>query len=371
MQFSDVVGHNEIKNQLIHEVNTGKISHAQLFLGNEGNGSLPMALAFVQYLFCENKQDFDSCGICASCKRVSTNQHPDIHFSYPTVLSISKFSKDFLPIWRKQLDDNPYFDLNQWTNLIDPKGRKPVIGSEESLEIIKSLSLKSYEGGYKVMIIWCADEMNTTCANKLLKILEEPPRKTLFLLIGRSQDLMLQTIISRTQILKIPRISQEDLSQYLRKTGLSAQNADSIAARAEGDLVQALNAVSDQSDDLTDKDLFIELMRVCYKKDVLKMIDWAEKVSTESKERQKIFIKYCLHMFRQSILKNYTDEVLTKVTNDEADFLKNFAKFITGNNIQEFMKTFDDAYFYLDRNANGKIIFTNVCFNVMRYIRAA
>lgn len=372
MQFSEVVGQEALKGQLIQEVKSGKISHAQLFLGNEGYGTLPLVLAFVQYLFCEQKGETDSCGTCASCTKVKHLQHPDVHFSFPTVLSISKIASEFFSNWRSEIAANPYFSLNHWTNAIDPKGRKPVIGSEESYEIIKRLALKSYEGGYKVMIIWCADEMNTTSANRLLKILEEPPKNTLFLLISNSQDAMLQTILSRTQLVKVPRISTEELSLFLRnKHGLNAQNADSIAARAEGDLILANEFALNGSDSTDDQELFVELMRVCYKKDVLLMLDWAEKVGNESRERQKAFLKYCLHMFRQSMLKNYTEDILLRVSEGESKFLQNFSRFITGNNIGDFMETFNDGHYYIERNANPKILFTNICFKVMRYIHAA
>ncbi len=373
MQFSKVVGQKELKQHLIQEAISGKISHARLFLGKEGYGTLPLALAFIQYLFCKNRTEHDSCGTCDSCLKISDLQHPDVHFSYPTVLSEAKTSREIFSLWRKKILDDPYFDLNGWTNFIDPKGRKPVIGTDESLEIIKALSLKSYEGGYKVMIIWGVEEMNTVSANKLLKILEEPPAKTLFILIGTSRERLLQTILSRTQVLRVPRLSTEDLSLYLRENySMGISGADSIALRAEGNLVDAKEFADNSNTQLNeDREMFIELMRSCYKKDVIQMIDWSEKMGGETKERQKNFLQYCLHMFRQSLLKNYTNEVLLRVSGEEADFLKNFARFITGNNIVAFNETFNNAHYYIERNGNSRIIFTNVCFNVMRYIHTA
>ena len=210
MQFSAVVGQSELKRHLIDEVKNDKISHAQLFLGKPGYGPLPMALAFVQYLFCENKQAEDSCGECASCRKVAQLQHPDLHFSFPTVQGITKVSDAALPDWRAQIGNSPYFNLNDWIKKTDPRERKPIIGVQESEEIIKKLSLRSFEGGYKVMIIWMAEEMNPSCANKLLKIIEEPPAKTLFILVAESQEYMLQTILSRTQIVKVPRVTIDE-----------------------------------------------------------------------------------------------------------------------------------------------------------------
>ncbi len=370
MQFNQIVGHSHLKNDLRKAVNDNKVSHALLFLGKFGYGSLPMAMAFTQYLFCENRGE-DSCGTCSSCIKINDIQHPDVHFSFPTVLAINKLSSGFAADWRSQLKETAYFDLNHWTLSIDDKGRKPMIGTEESQDIIKKLSLKSYEGKQKVMIIWCANEMNPSAANKLLKILEEPPKDTVFILISESDDSMLQTILSRTQIVKIPKISSEDLSAYLRETkGIGNSLADSVAARSEGDLIVALEHIADATENV-EKDLFIELMRVCYKKDVIKMLQWSEKMGLESRENQKTFLKYGLHMFRQSMLKNYTDDILIKVSQEENQFLVNFSKFITGNNIMDFMKTFNDGHYYVERNANARLLFTNICFQVMRFIHMA
>lgn len=372
MQFKDVVGQSELKAHLLDEVKHDKISHAQLFLGNSGFGGLPLALAFVQFLFCENKQADDSCGVCPSCRKVTELQHPDLNFSFPVVQVIDKKSDFFLPHWREQIALNPYFNLNQWTARIDEKGRKPIISAEESQEIIKKLSYKSFEGGYKVMIIWMAEEMNLTCANKLLKILEEPPQKTIFILLADTQEYLLQTIISRTQLIKVPRIGLDELASYLQvNKQLDRSTATSFAAQAEGNLIEAGELLGEHDEKDINREMFIQLMRVCYKKDVIPMLDWADAAGQIGKERQKTFLKYALHMFRQSLLKNYTENQLTTTSTEEDVFLKNFSKFITGNNIQGFMENFNDAYYHIDRNANPKILFTELSFKVMRYIHFA
>ena len=372
MQFKDVVGQSELKAHFIQEVNADKISHAQMFLGKPGFGGLPLALAFIQYLFCQNKTQADSCGVCPSCRKVTELQHPDIHFSFPVVQAIDKKSDSFLKDWRAQFNAAPYFNLTQWTNRIDEKGRKPIISTEESQEIIKKLSLKSFEGGYKVMVIWMAEEMNTTCANKLLKILEEPPARTLFILLAESQEYLLQTILSRTQLVKIPRIELDDLAGFLSQNHqLDSSSATSLAAQTEGDLIEALDLLGAHEEKDINREMFIQLMRVCYKKDVIPMLDWAESAGAMGKERQKTFLKYALHMFRQSLLKNYTDNQLTKTSKEEDVFLQNFSKFITGNNINGFMENFNDAHYHIDRNANAKILFTELSFKVMRYIHFA
>jgi DNA polymerase III subunit delta' len=372
VQFKDVIGQGEVKAFLLDEVKNNRISHAQLFSGKAGYGGLPLALAFATYVFCEQKTERDSCGQCASCQKVKNLQHPDLHFSFPTVLSLGNKSDLFLTEWREMIKQSPYFDLNQWTFHIDEKGRKPVIGTDESQEIIKKLSLKSFEGGYKIMIIWMAEEMNATCANKLLKILEEPPQKTLFILLVEQMDQMLPTIISRTQLVRIPRLSDQDIAQELQaRTSMDLSAAASTSSLADGDWKEAALLLGEQEEKNANRNLFIMCMRVCYKKDVLAMINWAEQVSALTREGQKNFLKYALHMFRQSLLNNYVGHELTRVSPEEADFLKNFARFITGNNIREFMDEFSEAHYHLERNANAKILFTDLCFKVMRYIHYA
>ncbi|MDH4471426.1 MAG: DNA polymerase III subunit delta' [Fluviicola sp.] len=371
MQFSAVIGQDELKHHLLHEVQGGKISHAQLFLGKPGYGSLPLALAFVQYLFCENRSQMDSCGECAQCRKVSELQHPDLHFSFPTVLAIAKKADAFISDWRKQLKENPYFNLHDWTKRIDSSERKPIIGVDESLEIIKKLNLKSFEGGYKVMVIWMAEEMNADCANKLLKILEEPTPKTLFILLAEAQDKMLTTILSRTQIVRVTMLPTDTVQQALEQRGITKATAASIAGRSDGDFIEAQHLLGDTEESDYNRELFIQLMRVCFKKDVNGMLAWTDAIATQTREGQKLFLKYALHMVRQSILKNYTQEMLTKVSTEEAEFLKNFARFITNNNVMDFMQLFNDSHYHLERNAHAKLLFTQLCFQVMRFIHRA
>lgn len=371
MQFSAVIGQDELKQHLLHEVKGGKISHAQLFLGKPGYGSLPLALAFVQYLFCENKSETDSCGECAQCRKVSELQHPDLHFSFPTVLAIAKKSDAFITDWRAQVRENPYFNLHDWTKRIDSSERKPIIGVDESLEIIKKLNLKSFEGGYKVMVIWMAEEMNADCANKLLKILEEPTPKTLFILLAEAQDKMLTTILSRTQIVRVTMLPTDTIQLALEQRGITKATAASIAGRSDGDFLEALHLLGDSEESDYNRELFIQLMRVCFKKDVNSMLAWTDAIATQTREGQKLFLKYALHMVRQSILKNYTQEMLTRVSPEEADFLKNFSRFITNNNVMDFMQLFNDSHYHLERNAHAKLLFTQLCFQVMRFIHRA
>lgn len=372
MQFQQIIGQTTLIKELISSIEGGKIAHAQLFHGPLGYGGLPLALAFSQYLFCVNRQKQDSCGLCPACLKVQQLQHPDLHFVFPVIQSIAKTSDHFLEEWRAQIIENPYFDLFQWTQTIDPKMRKPIIGTEESKEIIKKLNLKGFEGGSKVMIIWLAEHMNADCANKLLKILEEPPSQTFFILVSEDPESLIATIQSRTQIIRIPKIDAPSLSDYLQEIFSQTPNsADAIASFADGSLLEAISYLKSSDNQDQQHEYFVRMMRVCYKKDVISMMDWAEEISSIGKERQKLFIQYTLHMLRQSLLTNYMEQSFNKVSNEEASFLEKFAPFISGNNIREFMTLFDDAYFQIDRNANVRILFTQLCFQTMRYIHQA
>ena len=331
-----------------------------------------MALAYSKYLLCDNKQETDSCGSCHSCKQMSDFVHPDVHFVFPVVLLNHPLSSAYLTEWRKQLKTNPYFDLLHWTNIIDTKERKPVIGTQESVDIHKKLSLMSYQGNYKVMIIWCADEMNPTCSNKLLKILEEPPPKTLIILVTEQPQKLLPTIQSRTQVIIIPRISQEDLSTYLcKENSIEERIAQTIAGFSDGNFIRALELIQDDESNIAYRDQFMSLMRCTFKKDVIAMLDWAEDIAAVSKERQKLFILYSLHMLRQSLVKNYIGMDTLQVSAEEAAFINKFSPYISGNNISEFLSCFDEAYYRIERNAFAKLLFTQLCFQSMRYIHQA
>lgn len=372
MQFKDVIGQKRYKNHLIKEVNNDSLSHAQLFLGKTGFGSLPLALSFIQYLFCTNRSETDSCGECPSCKKVSRLQHPDVHFSFPTAQAISKTSDPVFKEWSNAVSKNPYLNLNDWIYTSDEKGRKPIISRHQSQEIVKKLSLKSFEGSYKVSIIWMADEMNQVCANKLLKIIEEPPQKTLFILIAENQDKIMPTILSRTQILNIKPIEDNSLTQFISKQGeFNKSLIESVVARSEGDLFKALKLLGSSKEHNQNRSDFIQLMRVCYKKEVLPMFDWAEKMAKYGREEQKSFILYSLYMIRQSLMKNFTEGKLLKASDEEIEFLNKFARFITGNNVLDFCKLMNDAHYSVDRNAHAKMLFTHITFEVMRYIHRA
>ena len=372
MFFKDIVGQQEVIADLLSEVKSGKIAHGQLFIGQEGYGTLPLALAFSRYLLCEQRETTDACGKCSSCLQINDLQHPDLHFVYPVVQTLSKTSEGLYPQWRALVQERPYFTLFDWVRAMDDKERKPIIGAEESREIVRKISLKSFQGGYKIMIIFASDEMNPTCANKILKILEEPPPATVFILLSGQPQSILPTIRSRTQSIQINRLHVHEIANFLqRKKNISSDVAEGLASFSDGDLCTALSLFQEGESTAQYRELFIKLMRSSYKKDVTQMMDWADEVAALSKERQKIFMLYALHMLRQSILLNYVGADHVRLTTEEYAFIEKFSPYITGNNIRMFIEELDNGHYHLDRNANAKILFTQMSFQSMRFIHRA
>lgn len=372
MYFKDIVGQKEIISNLIQDVKSQRIAHAQMFLGKPGYGTLHLALAFSRYILCENPSNEDACGKCNSCNQIDELQHPDIHFVFPVVQSINKTSDMHLTEWRKLLKDQPFFTEYDLLKKIDSAEKNPIISVHEASEIIRKLSLMAYQGSYKIIILFAVEKMNSDCSNKILKILEEPPKDSLFLLISEDADHVLPTIKSRTKRIHVPKLGKLEVSSYIKNyLKIDESLADSIAAFADGDMCHALEFVSEDETITEFRELFIQLMRCCYKKDVLQMLDWAEESSSLSKEKGKLFILYVLHMLRQSMIMNYLGPDHVAITKEEINFIEKFSPFINGKNIQSFMKSMDDAYYYLSRNANSKILFTQLSFQSMRYLHRA
>lgn len=372
MFFKEIVGQKAIIADLVKEVSSQKIAHGKLLVGSPGYGTYALALAYTRYVLCENPKPVDGCGNCSSCIQMNDLQHPDVHYVYPVVQSISKTSEGLLNEWRSLVKRTPYFSLFDWLKVMDEKERNPIIGVEESKEIIKKISLKSFQGGYKVVIIFGAEQMNLECSNKLLKVLEEPPPKTLFLLLSEHLQEILPTIQSRTQTISIPRLQSMEIAAYIeQKYAMQRQVADGLAAFSDGDLATALNLLENDEFMEVYRDLFIQLMRCCFKKNVNEMISWAEDISSLTKERQKLFVLYALHMLRQCNVLNYLGKEHVRLTEEEYAFSEKFSPYITGNNIRQFIESMDSAYYGLERNASAKMLFTEMSFQVMRYIHRA
>jgi DNA polymerase-3 subunit delta' len=362
--FSEIIGQQAAKDRLLRSVSDGRISHAQLFLGPQGSGSLALAVAYAQYISCSNKQPTDSCGACSSCIKYNKLIHPDLHFVYPVALSKDvRVSTDVAPKWRETFLDNPYITLFNWFESLDAENKQAVIGVEESGEILRKLSLTTYEAEYKIMVIWQAEKMNQASANKLLKILEEPPDKTLFLLVCENEEQLLRTIVSRTQLIKIPKISEEDLINALvDQQGISREAAEKISHLADGNYADALLLLNENENAAQNLASFQKLMRASLKFNPQGVFAWIDEVNAAGRERQKNFINYALHIIRESMMLNYGDASLVKLGADEQDFVRKFAPFIHAGNIERFMEELNKAYYHMERNANARILFMDLAF---------
>jgi len=362
--FKEIIGQASVKERLLRSITEGRISHAQLFLGPQGSGSLALALAYAQFISCKNKQPTDSCGTCSSCIKYNKLIHPDLHFVYPVALSKDiRVSTDVATEWRESFLSNPYITLFNWFEQLDAENKQAVIGTEESGEILRKLSLTTYESEFKIMIIWQADKMNAAAANKLLKILEEPPDKTLFLLVCESEDQLLRTILSRTQLIKIPKIKDEDLIiALIEKNGLSVETAESTAHLADGNYAEALMLINENENATQNLASFRKLMLASLKWNPKEVMSWIDEMAATGRERQKNFLKFALHIMRESLMMSYADESIIKLGGNEEEFVKKFSPFIHSNNIEQFIDELNKAHFHMERNANSKILFMDLAF---------
>ncbi|MFN4233793.1 MAG: ATP-binding protein [Bacteroidia bacterium] len=381
MLFSQIPGHKEEKERLIRSVQEHRVSHAQLFLGPVGSGNLALALAYAQYIACENKLADDSCGNCSSCKKYEKLIHPDLHFVYP-VNKTEDEKKDvssdtFLEIWRSTVLANPYIDINGWNIALGIEQKLTIINVEEADNIIKKLSLKSFEGGYKIMLMWMPERMNQAAANKLLKIIEEPPDKTLFLLVANNHEELLPTIVSRLQLIKIPRFTDNEIKEAIKsKFNLNDERAAKIAFLSDGSLLTAIELATINEEETENEFLnyFIEWMRMSWKvakhhEEMRNVCKWAEKIGDMGREQQKSFLKYCLYLIRESMLLQSGVKSLVRLSEKEMDFIKNFALQINIHNSLLMNDALNKAYNAIERNANGKILFLDLSFKVMKMLR--
>lgn len=372
MRFAEVIGQEVIKTKLIQMVSENRISHAQLFVGQEGSGNLALAIAFAQYVFCTNKDENDSCGTCPSCKKLAKLEHPDLHFVYPVASSsITKpVSDDFIKDWRSAISANPYINAAQWYESINIENKQGQIGERESQEILRKLNLKSYESEYKVMIIWMPEKMNLTASNKLLKLIEEPPEKTLFLLITEDTGNILQTILSRTQIIKIPKIENADLKTYLQKTiELPEDEIDGIIRVANGNYLEAQNLLNQSENREYNFNKFVEIMRLCYSRKLIEIFAWVDEISSLGREKQKNFFGYALRMIRENFMLNLKVNDVVRLSNNEYNWAEKFCPFINQNNAFQIAAEFTEAQADIERNAYGKITLLDMSLKIVKLIR--
>ena len=360
MFFKDVIGQEEAKQRLIREAKEGKIAHARLFCGPEGIGKLPLAIAYARYLSCNNPGEKDACGICPSCVKFNKLAHPDLHFVFPVIKKKSKdtVSDDFIAEWRELLSQTPYFNLNIWLEEMGAENQQAQIYVKESDEIIRKLSLKSSQGGYKIMIIWLPEKMNVECSNKLLKLLEEPPSQTIFLLVSEEPDMLLTTIQSRTQRFALYGIEEKYITEKLQSQyGLQERDAISIGHRSEGNFLKALDSIHLNEENKLFFDLFVSLMRLSYQRKIREMKQWSETLAAMGRERQKHFLSYCQRLVRENFMFNFQDPSLIFMNEEEQNFSKRFAPYINEKNVMGIMDELSEAQRHIEQNVNARMVF--------------
>ncbi len=380
MLFSNTLGQTHIKNHLLKGIENGRIPHTQLFVGKTGSGILPVALAYAQAILASNhpkgSKAHENC-----VSKVANLAHPDLHFVFPvnTNQRIKKnpFSNLFLEDWRTFVSKSPFGSLYDWLAFLGIEKKQGNINVDEAKQMLKSLSLKPYEGGHKVMIIWMADRMNTACANKILKLVEEPPQKTILLLLTPYEEKILGTIQSRCQKLHFPLLSEEVISnQLIENKGVESKKAKKISSLCGGDYQQALNLVDNLGDDGVFEHWFVDWVRTAFKAkgnkgSINALISWSEEIAKQGRETQKKFLGYCLETFRQAMLKNYKADSLLFFDAPNTKFsIEKFAPFVHQNNIFEISEALETASYHIERNGNAKIIFTDLSIKLTRLLHA-
>ncbi|MFM2225538.1 MAG: hypothetical protein RJA07_1740 [Bacteroidota bacterium] len=369
MQFNQVIGQHSLKQNFISSVKSGMIPHAQLFVGNEGTGALPLALAYIQYIVCEEKTDFDSCGKCSGCKKVQKLIHPDIHFTMPVTKHPDKeykagetpYSIEWIKEWRKMVTENAYFNFIDWMKLqAGETNTHGNINAHECSDILNFLSLKSFESGYKFVIIWMAEYLGND-GNRLLKQIEEPEEKTLIILIAENYEQILGTIQSRTQLVKIAPLLIHDVNNGLIELKqIDEQKAITIATLADGNFRLALQLL-EEKDDETEK-LFLDWMQIIIKKDKRNWSSFNEQIVKLKRDNQKYFVKYGLHLVRESFLNKENNYTSAAWNDREKAFCPYVAQRLSIDGFNQLADILNQLYFHIERNANTKILFMHNCF---------
>ena len=381
MLFREIIGQEATKQQLRQAVREGRIPHAQLFAGISGIGKLQLALAYAQYLNCPHRTDEDSCGTCPTCLQFERLQHPDLHFVFPIVGS-DETCDSFLEPWREIILNKHYFDLEDWHKALGVETKQSMIYEKESGEIMRKLSLKAYGEGYKVMIIWQPERMNAQCANKLLKLLEEPSPKTVFLLVSEHPEALLSTIQSRVQTIRVPRLETETIAQALQQNGIDATKALDIARIANGSYLSALKKADESEENQQELRDFIALFRDAYTVGVLRdphkkyeslkrlrqwSLDMAD--SKVGREKQKHFLQYAQQQVRENYIRNLAQPELNYQMEEERAFSANFAPYIHSGNVEAIMNQLDLAERQIEQNGNAKVIFFDLCLQMIVLIK--
>lgn len=378
MKFSDVIGQEGVKSLLRKSVDDGRVSHAQMLSGQTGYGALPLALAYVQYLNCTGRTEGDSCGVCPSCVKTAALVHPDLHFVFPTNSpkgsggSQKPTSDHFLPAWRETVArTGGYFSEQEWYDAIGLDNQQGLIAKREADEIIRKLSFKSFEAEYKTVIIWLPEKMGDEAANSLLKILEEPWEKTLFLLVCEAPGRLLPTILSRVQETAVPPVSAEALREYAETTlGAAGGQATAMARLAAGNVTELrrLLSVTNEENVRENFEYFTQLMRYSYGDKHLELLQWAEEMASRGRENQKRFLEYSAAMLRESYMLAAGMEDISYLWGGEMDFCRKFSPYIGNHNIERLAEENRLALLHVTQNGNPKIIFTHYALTVSKMI---
>ncbi|WP_183568671.1 ATP-binding protein [Mucilaginibacter sp. SP1R1] len=367
MQFKEIVGQEAIKQRLLNSVKENRVSHAQLFLGPEGSGSLALAVAYAQYLSCEDKQADDSCGVCSSCRKYNKLMHPDLHFSYPF---FAKHKDDtaltFIEQWRDAFTNNPYLSLDAWRGYLDAENKQANINIAECHQIIKKLSFKPFESVYKILILWLPEYLDKE-GNALLKIIEEPQPNTLFILVAQNQDQILNTILSRTQLIKIPCLNYEEVKQYLLTEHNQTEDAAAeIAYLSNGNLTEALTML--QQDNKGYHNLFVQWLRLCFSNKGLEVLTFVDQFAKMGRENQKNFVRYGISFIRECCLLMAGAGNLVHLPAKELETAQKMTNVLDISKAQYISTELEKAHYHVERNANPKILFLDVSLQIIKIL---
>lgn len=370
MHYSDIIAQRNVTDRLRKLQQSGRIPHALLFNGPEGTGTLPAALAFASALLCAKPDNGEACGQCEECAMTRGYAHPDLHFAFPVIRDKAQkgdpVSDQYLTQWREQLEETPYFDLITWLTRIGVENQQAIIGVAESDLILQKLSLKPARGGYKVMVIWRPELMNDAAANKLLKILEEPPLDTVFILVSNHPEKLLTTILSRTQRIDFPPLATDDIAEALvERNALQPDDAHHIARRSEGNFVKALAELRINTDEALFFDMFVLLMRLSYQRKIKDMYEWAEQTATWGRERQKNFLAYTQRLVRENFVYNFRRPELNYMSPRESEFSVRFARFINERNVIGITEELDAAQRDIEQNVNPRMVFFDLALKMI------
>ena len=370
MRFIDVPGNKKIKNKLIDSKESGRIPHAQLFVGENGSSALSLAWAYANYLLCKNSNK-DACLKCSSCLQVQKMTHPDLRWVFPLTSNrqTQPTSDFFIKEFKEAITKNPYITEGEWYAMLESENKQGIIGVKEATEITKKIHLKSSYNGYKIVLIWLVEKMNTTTSNKMLKLLEEPPEKTIFLLITNQKEQLLPTIKSRVQSINIDRLTNNEMTDFLTKIKPSSELIDEIVQTTQGNINKAIKLLQGEDEFSKNTQNFQEWIRLCYQANIIGITDWVEKTSKQGREKQKIFLTQSLNIIRQSILYPLTGQDIIKTQSEEMIFLERFSPFIHKKNMLEIVKSFETAFKDLGRNINTKILFTDLSLELAQLLR--